>query len=119
MKLPGMSGIDLLGRLKQATGDAYSVIMITGHGDVPTAVAAMRPVTVNNKTNEPIRIYLTAMPTWNLNAAFSLLKLNTLGFIFAAASLTSDAIALLLVLFNCISLWITYRAGITGSSGEK
>jgi two-component system response regulator FixJ len=42
MKLPGMSGIDLLGRLKQATGDAYSVIMITGHGDVPTAVAAMR-----------------------------------------------------------------------------
>jgi two-component system response regulator FixJ len=37
-----MSGIDLLGRLKQATGDAYSVIMITGHGDVPTAVAAMR-----------------------------------------------------------------------------
>ncbi|MEP7246919.1 MAG: response regulator [Gammaproteobacteria bacterium] len=42
MKLPGMSGIELLNRLQQKSSDAYSVIMITGHGDVPTAVAAMK-----------------------------------------------------------------------------
>jgi FixJ family two-component response regulator len=42
MKLPGMSGIELLNRLQETTGEAHSVIMITGHGDVPTAVAAMR-----------------------------------------------------------------------------
>jgi FixJ family two-component response regulator len=42
MKLPGMSGIELLNRLQRTTRDAHSVIMITGHGDVSTAVAAMR-----------------------------------------------------------------------------
>jgi len=42
IKLPGISGIDLLNNLQQYTGEAHSVIMITGHGDVPTAVAAMR-----------------------------------------------------------------------------
>jgi FixJ family two-component response regulator len=39
--LPGISGVALLERIVNAASDTV-VIMITGHGDVPTAVAAMR-----------------------------------------------------------------------------
>ena len=39
--LPGMSGLSLLKRLRGA-GSQATVIMITGRGDVPTAVDAMR-----------------------------------------------------------------------------
>jgi two-component system, LuxR family, response regulator FixJ len=40
-QLPGMSGLELL---KRIVGDASNsrVIMITGHGDIPTAVSAMK-----------------------------------------------------------------------------
>jgi FixJ family two-component response regulator len=40
-RLPGLSGLELLARFAQSHGDA-AVIMMTGHGDVPTAVAAMK-----------------------------------------------------------------------------
>ena len=40
-KLPGMSGLEVLARLRQA-GDAIPVLMVTGFGDVQAAVAAMR-----------------------------------------------------------------------------
>ena len=40
-KLPGLSGIELLSRLVERSR-AACVIMMTGHGDVPTAVKAMR-----------------------------------------------------------------------------
>jgi two-component system response regulator FixJ len=40
-KLPGLSGIELLPRLIERSR-AACVIMMTGHGDVPTAVKAMR-----------------------------------------------------------------------------
>jgi two-component system response regulator FixJ len=39
--MPGLSGIDLLKRLKEL-GIAVPVIVITGHGDVPLAVEAMK-----------------------------------------------------------------------------
>ncbi len=41
VRLPGMSGIELLNHLKDQ-GSRHIVVMITGHGDVPMAVAAMR-----------------------------------------------------------------------------
>lgn len=41
MRMPDMSGVELLERLK-ARGDAVPAIVITGQGDVPTAVAAMK-----------------------------------------------------------------------------
>jgi FixJ family two-component response regulator len=41
VRLPGMSGLDLLERLTRA-GCTMPVIVMTGHGDVPMAVRAMR-----------------------------------------------------------------------------
>lgn len=41
IRMPGMTGLDLVRRLK-ARACAYPVIMITGHGDVPLAVEAMK-----------------------------------------------------------------------------
>jgi two-component system response regulator FixJ len=41
VRLPGMSGLELLTRLKELGGQ-HVVVMITGHGDIPMAVAAMR-----------------------------------------------------------------------------
>src|SRR3954469_23416095 len=41
MRMPGMSGLDLQRRLN-AMKSAMPVIMITGHGDIPLAVEAMR-----------------------------------------------------------------------------
>jgi len=41
IRMPGMSGIELLRHLKQG-GSPLQVIVITGHGDVPLAVEAMR-----------------------------------------------------------------------------
>ena len=41
INLPGMSGLDLL-RLIQDRDDAPSVVVLTGAGDIPTAVEAMR-----------------------------------------------------------------------------
>jgi two-component system response regulator FixJ len=39
--MPGLSGIDLLRRVKEI-GILLSVIVITGHGDIPLAVEAMK-----------------------------------------------------------------------------
>lgn len=40
-QLPGMSGLELLGRII-GPASISRVIMITGHGDIPTAVSAMK-----------------------------------------------------------------------------
>jgi FixJ family two-component response regulator len=42
VRLPGMSGLELLERLARAEGATLPVIVMTGHGDIPMAVRAMR-----------------------------------------------------------------------------
>jgi two-component system response regulator DctR len=43
MRMPGMSGLTLFDRLiERGLTDALPVIFLTGHGDVPTAVAAVK-----------------------------------------------------------------------------
>ena len=41
IKMPGMDGLELLGKLKEKQPDA-DVIMITAHGSIQTAVEAMK-----------------------------------------------------------------------------
>jgi two-component system, LuxR family, response regulator FixJ len=41
MRMPGIDGIELLKRLK-AGGNRFPVVIMTGHGDVPLAVEAMK-----------------------------------------------------------------------------
>jgi DNA-binding NtrC family response regulator len=41
IKMPGMDGIELLGKIKQENPDA-EVIMITGHGDMALAIDSIR-----------------------------------------------------------------------------
>jgi FixJ family two-component response regulator len=41
LRMPGMSGIELQGRLKEV-GSEIPIIFVTAHGDVPTAVEAVK-----------------------------------------------------------------------------
>lgn len=41
IRMPGMDGFELFGKLRQA-GAPYPIIFITGHGDIPLAVAAIK-----------------------------------------------------------------------------
>jgi two-component system response regulator FixJ len=50
--MPGIDGIELLKRLK-ASRSAFPVLIMTGHGDVPLAVEAMKlgaPISLKSRS---------------------------------------------------------------------
>jgi len=53
VRLPDMSGIDVLARVAEAAPQ-LAVVMVTGHGDVPLAVAAMKAGAVDF-VEKPVR----------------------------------------------------------------
>ena len=53
VRMPGLSGLDLLSRLA-ASGDAKPIVFLTAHGDIPMSVQAMKAGAVDFLT-KPVR----------------------------------------------------------------
>ena len=58
VRMPGLQGSELVGRLKSLRGDTWPVIVITGHGEVTLAVQLMKAGVVDfvEKPFDPQRI---------------------------------------------------------------
>ncbi|WP_404416743.1 response regulator transcription factor [Brevundimonas vesicularis] len=58
VRMPGLQGSELIGRLKSLRGDTWPVIVITGHGEVALAVQLMKAGVVDfvEKPFDPQRI---------------------------------------------------------------
>lgn len=61
LRMPAVSGAELVHRLGKLKGEAWSVVVITGHGDVASAVNLMKAGVVDfiEKPFEPIRLIET------------------------------------------------------------
>jgi two-component system response regulator FixJ len=61
LRMPGVDGVEVVRRLSEMKGHAWSVIVITGHGDVPSAVDLMKAGVVDfiEKPFEPGRLVET------------------------------------------------------------
>ena len=61
VRMPGMSGVDLVQRLLEAKGALWPIVVITGHAEVTTAVALMKAGVVDfiEKPFDPPRLLET------------------------------------------------------------
>lgn len=61
VRMPGMEGPELIRRLRSLRGDAWPIIVITGHADVPLAVQTMKAGVTDfiEKPFEPNRLIET------------------------------------------------------------
>lgn len=61
LRMPGMDGIEVVNRLAALHGDAWPVVVITGHGDVASAVTLMKAGVTDfiEKPFEPHRLVET------------------------------------------------------------
>lgn len=61
LRMPGIGGAELVRRLNTLKGDAWSIVIITGHGDVSSAVDLMKAGVVDfiEKPFEPLRLVET------------------------------------------------------------
>lgn len=61
LRMPGIDGVEVVRRLGELRGDAWPMIVITGHADVPSAVALMKAGVTDfiEKPFEPQRLVET------------------------------------------------------------
>lgn len=61
LRMPGIDGIEVVNRLAELHGDAWPVVVITGHGDISSAVALMKAGVTDfiEKPFEPHRLIET------------------------------------------------------------
>ncbi|CAN5474245.1 response regulator FixJ [soil metagenome] len=61
LRMPGIDGIEVVNRLAELRGDAWPVIVITGHGDISSAVSLMKAGVTDfiEKPFEPHRLIET------------------------------------------------------------
>ncbi|MDB5421009.1 MAG: fixJ [Brevundimonas sp.] len=61
LRMPGMDGVEVVNRIADLHGDAWPVVIITGHGDVSSAVSLMKAGVTDfiEKPFEPHRLIET------------------------------------------------------------
>lgn len=61
LRMPGMDGIEVVNRINELHGDAWPVVILTGHGNVSSAVALMKAGVTDfiEKPFEPSRLIET------------------------------------------------------------
>jgi two-component system response regulator FixJ len=61
LRMPGMDGAEVVRRLVELHGDAWPIVVITGHADVPLAVQLMKAGVVDfiEKPFDPLRLIET------------------------------------------------------------
>lgn len=61
LRMPGMDGVEVVNRIAELHGDAWPVVIITGHGDVSSAVSLMKAGVTDfiEKPFEPHRLIET------------------------------------------------------------
>ena len=72
LRMPGLDGVELVRRVGEMKGDAWPIIVITGHGDVSSAVELMKSGVVDfiEKPFEPSRLVETIKGCLHCMAAY-------------------------------------------------
>lgn len=89
IKMPGMDGIEVLGRLKEEE-PSVEVVVITGHGDMDVAIQALN-LDATDFINKPLRLEVLQKA---LERVEERIKLSTEKFVTLATRFTSDTMVI-------------------------
>ncbi|SIO16961.1 response regulator [Halodesulfovibrio marinisediminis] len=89
IKMPGMDGIELLGRLKEEEPNV-EVVVITGHGDMDVAIQALN-LDATDFINKPLRLEVLEKA---LERVQERIKLNTEKFVTLSTRFTNDTMVI-------------------------